>query len=143
VSGQAAVEQAKTAARMRDARSQTEVAAAEQAIVDGLNQGRIQIDGLRVDAASLRIVAGRTFRLESGIWSDTAHHAESRVVSVEPFSAVYFKLLEKLPELTPYLSAFDNVIVRGRDVSIRVAAGGSSTLAATELDTLVRDFRPR
>jgi hypothetical protein len=41
------------------------------------------------------------------------------------------------------LSAFDVVIVRGRDVSIRVASGGSSTLAATELDTLVRDFRPR
>jgi hypothetical protein len=108
-----------------------------------LNQGRILIDGMRVDAASLRVVAGRTFRLGSGVWTDTAHNAQSRVVSVEPFSAAYFKLLEKLPELTPYLSAFDTVIVRGRDVSIRVAAGGSSTLAATELDTLVRDFRPR
>lgn len=128
---------------MRDARSQSEVAAAEQATLDGLTQGRILIDGVRVDAASLRVVAGRTFRLAWGVWSDTAHNEKTRVISVEPFSAAYFKLLEKLPELTPYLSAFDTVIVRGRDVSIRVAAGGSSTLAATELDTLVRDFRPR
>jgi hypothetical protein len=41
------------------------------------------------------------------------------------------------------LSAFESVIVRGREVSIRVAAGGSSTFAANELDTLVRDFRAR
>jgi hypothetical protein len=64
-------------------------------------------------------------------------------VSIEPFSAASFALLEKLPELTPYLSAFEAVIVRGRTVSIRVAAGGRSTLTAGEFDTLVRDFRAR
>jgi hypothetical protein len=79
----------------------------------------------------------------SAVWTDTAHNDQSRVVAVEPFSEASFKLLENLPELTPYLSAFDAVIVRGRDVSIRVAPGGRSTLGPGELDTLVRDFRPR
>ena len=141
VSGQAAVDSAKAATQLRDARSQSEVAAAQRVVVDGLtvngmSQGRPALDGTR-------LIAGRAFRLVSGVWTDTAHTAQSRTVAVEPFSDASFKLLEKLPELTPYLSAFDAVIVRGRDVSIRVAPGGRSTLAAGELDTLVRDFRPR
>ena len=138
VTGQAAVDQAKTAAMLRDARSQSEVEAASRVMIDGMrvNQGRADLDGTR-------LVAGRTFRLVSGVWTDTAHTAQSRVTAVEPFSAAYFKLQERLPELTPYLSAFDAVIVRGREVSISVAAGGRSTLTAGELDTLVRDFRPR
>jgi Ca-activated chloride channel family protein len=139
--GQAAVDSAKAASLLRDARSQSEVAAAEQAVVDGMTVSSARQRS--VDVAGARIVAGRTFRLVSAIWTDTAHSDQSRVVAVEPFSAASFKLLEKLPELTPYLSAFDAVIVRGRDVSIRVAPGGRSTLAATELDALVRDFRPR
>ena len=134
VTGQRAVEQAKVEGLRREARSQSEVVTAEQALVDGLNAG---------GASGRRVVAGRTFRLESGVWIDTAHDAEARVVSIEPFSAASFALLEKLPELTPYLSAFEAVIVRGRTVSIRVAAGGRATLTAAEFDTLVRDFRAR
>ena len=134
VTGQRAVEEAKREALRRDARSQSEVVAAEQALVDGLTTG---------GASGRRVVAGRTFRLESGVWIDTAHDAQGRVVSVEPFSAASFALLKQLPELTPYLSAFEAVIVRGRDVSIRVSAGGRATLTAGELDTLARDFRAR
>ena len=140
VTGEAAVESAKAASLLRDARSQSEVAAAQQAVVgftvNGMSVGRRELEGTR-------LVGGRAFRLVSGVWTDTAHNDQSRVVAVEPFSAASFKLLEKLPELTPYLTAFDAVIVRGRDVSIRVAPGGRSTLTANELDTLVRDFRPR
>ena len=137
VTGQAAVEQAKTEGMLRDARSQSEVEAANRVMVDGVrfNQGTA--------TNGPRLVAGRTFRLVSGVWTDTAHTAQGRVMTVEPFSAAYFKLQERLPELTPYLSAFETVIVSGRDVSISVAAGGKSTLTTNELDTLVRDFRPR
>jgi Ca-activated chloride channel family protein len=133
VTGQRAVEQAKAESLRRGAQSQSELATAEQAIADGLTAG----------VSGRRVVAGRTFRLDSGIWLDTAHDAQGRVVSIEPFSAASFALLQKLPELTPYLSAFEAVIVRGREVSIRVAVGGRSTLTAGELDTLVRDFRAR
>jgi Ca-activated chloride channel family protein len=141
VTGEAAVESAKAASLLRDARSQSEVAEAQRAVVDGLTVTSARQRSL--DPAGARIVAGRTFRLVSAIWTDTAHSDQSRVVAVEPFSQASFKLLEKLPELTPYLSAFEAVIVRGRDVSIRVAPGGRSTLTAGELDALARDFRPR
>jgi Ca-activated chloride channel family protein len=141
VTGQAAVDSAKTASLMRDARSQSEVAAAERALVDGLTLSNARQRS--ADSVSARIVAGRTFRLVSGIWTDTAHDIQGRVVAVEPFSEATFKLLEKLPELTPYLTAFDAVIVKGRDVSIRVASGGQPTLTTNELDVLVRDFRSR
>lgn len=117
------------------------MAAAERVMVDGLAVSSARQRG--VDPAGVRIIAGRTFRLVSAIWTDTAHTDQSRVVAVEPFSEASFKLLEKLPELTPYLSAFEAVIVRGRDVSIRVAPGGRSTLTTGELGALVRDFRPR
>jgi Ca-activated chloride channel homolog len=140
-SGQAAVDSAKTSSLLREARSRSEVAAAEQAVVDGLTVN--STPQRRADLADARVVAGRRFRLLSGVWTDTAHDDRSRVVAVEPFSEVSFKLLQKLPELTPYLSAFDAVIVRGREVSIRVAPGGRTTLTAAELDALVRDFRPR
>ena len=125
---------------LRAAESQAELAEAQRVLVDGLAASGERQRSNRADA---RIVAGRTFRLLSGLWTDTAHNDQSRIVAVEPFSEASFKLLEKMPELTPYLSAFDAVIVRGRDVSIRVATGGRSTLSAAELDTLVRDFRPR
>jgi Ca-activated chloride channel family protein len=141
VTGQAAVDSAKAASLLRDARSQSEVVTAERAIVDQLTVSSAR--QARVDPAAMRIVAGRTFRLVEGVWTDAAHDADGRTVAVEPFSEASFKLLEKLPELGPYLSAFDAVIVKGRDVSIRISPGGRSTLTAGELDTLIRDFRPR
>jgi hypothetical protein len=88
-------------------------------------------------------ITDRVARVEVEEWFRNAGGGTAENGRSEPFSAAYFKLLEKLPEVTPYLSAFDTVIVRGRDVSIRVAAGGRSTLAAIDLDTMVRDFRPR
>jgi hypothetical protein len=72
---------------------------------------------------------------------DTAHTPQARVVEIEPFSAAYFAVLAKLPELKPYWSAFEAVVVAGRQVSIRVAAGGRSTLMPGEIDALVASFR--
>jgi Ca-activated chloride channel homolog len=131
--GQTAVEQAKTTAIQRDARTVADVAAA---------QGRIMVDGMVVNQRDgTRIVAGRRFRLDAGVWTDVQHTPKAAVLDLEPFSAAYFEVLAKLPELTPYWSAFDKVVVAGRQMSIRLAAGGRSTLAVQELRTLVRDFR--
>ncbi|HEX5108624.1 MAG TPA: VWA domain-containing protein [Vicinamibacterales bacterium] len=131
--GQTAVEQAKTTAIQRDARTVSDVAAA---------QGRILVDGMVVNQRDgTRIVAGRRFRLDAGVWTDVQHTPRAAVLDLEPFSAAYFDVLAKLPELTPYWSAFDTVIVAGRQVSIRLVPGGRSTVTAQELGTLVRNFR--
>lgn len=131
VTGQAAVEQARTQAAYREARSLADVRAADSLLISGTSNG----------GDSARVVAGRTFRPEAGAWVDAAHHAQARVVMVEPFSAAYFAVLAKLPELKPYWSAFESVTVAGRQVSVRVAAGGQASLSASELDALARDFR--
>jgi Ca-activated chloride channel family protein len=132
ISGEAAVEAAKVASTRRQLGTVFDLAHAERVMADGM-----MING-RADA---RIVSGRTFRLEAGVWIDAGHTAQARVVHLEPFGAAYFAVLAKLPELKPYWSAFDAVTVSGRQVSIRVAPGGVAAMTATDVDALVRDFR--
>jgi Ca-activated chloride channel family protein len=132
VSGEAAVTAARTATKLQEASSVADLAAAERALADGL------VANTRDGA---RIIGGRRFRLDAGVWVDSGHEARATVVAIEPFSRAYFDVLAKLPELTPYWTAFDAVTVAGRRVSIRVAAGGRPSLSAEEVGQLVRDFR--
>jgi len=132
VVAEAPVIQARATALQRDARG----------LDDLTNAGRILVDGMRINGgAEMRIVAGRSFRLDAGTWTDVRHTPKATVVGLEPFSAAYFEVLAKLPELTPYWSAFETVIVAGRQVSIKLVSGGRSTLTAQELAALVSDFR--
>jgi Ca-activated chloride channel family protein len=131
VSGAAAVDAARGAARLQSARTEADVAAAQFSLAGSLGESE----------TGTRVVAGRRFRSESSAWVDTAHTPQARVVEIEPFSAAYFAVLAKLPELKPYWSAFEAVVVAGRQVSIRVAAGGRSTLMPGEIDALVASFR--
>jgi Ca-activated chloride channel family protein len=146
--GEAAVTSARMQGRLLEARTQADVAdvqvVAEAPLVDVQNAG-ILADGMAVNGrrADARIVAGRRFRLDSGVWVDGGHTAQAQVIALEPFSQAYFAVLARLPELTPYWSGFEAVTVAGSQVSIRVAPGGRSTLAAGELETLVRNFRAR
>ena len=97
---------------------------------------------LPTDAAtSDRVVAGRQFRLESGIWIDRAHKTGTSVMQIEPFSRAYFDLLGSLPELKAYATALEAVTVAGSRVSIRIAPGGRTTLTAAERTRMVADFR--
>ena len=131
ISGETAVQSARLAAVRREAQTVADLAAAENSAVQ---QAR------RQDAGE-RVVAGRRFRSEAGAWTDTAHAATARIVHLAPFSRAYFDAVAKLPELAPYLSAFDAVTVAGGRVSVRVAPGGASTLTTAELDRLVVEFR--
>jgi hypothetical protein len=131
---EADVQSARVDALRRQARSVADAAVAERAVVGGMTPG---------GDAGTRIVAGRRFGLDAGAWIDAGHSAQATVVEVEPFSAAYFAVLARLPELTPYWSTFDAVTVAGRQVSVRVTPGGRSTLTAREMESLVRDFRAR
>jgi hypothetical protein len=46
-----------------------------------------------------------------------------------------------LPELTPYLSAGEDVLVAGRRTSIRIAPQGIESWKVGELAAVVRNFR--
>ncbi len=132
VTGEAAVDAAKTASVRREARSLADLAAAESRAG---GQGGV--------GDNVRTVAGRSFRLESGVWMDAAHSGRMGVQVLEPFSQAYFEVLARLPELHSYWSAFESVTVAGSRVSIRVAAGGRSTMTTAEIERLIADFRGR
>jgi Ca-activated chloride channel family protein len=131
VTGEAAVTAAQLAATRRDARTVLDVQRAERAAGASMSPAR----------GDQRLVAGRSFRLESGVWIDVGHTNRARVVAIEPFSGAYFAVLARLPELRPYWSTFEAVTVAGGQVSIRVASGGRAELTADELEKLVGDFR--
>lgn len=104
-----------------------------QAVLDGF--------GAMGAAGSSRSVAGRVFREDGGAWTDALHRPDVPVLDIEPFSPAYFALLRRLPELAPYWARVPNVLVAGRDVSIRVAAEGATRVSEPELERIVRAFR--
>lgn len=130
-SGQGAVAAAEQARANREAKSMAAINAAEMEVTR------------RAEGPATRHVAGRLFILKDGRWTDLWHADSLRVVQVEPFSEAYFALLDRLPELKPYWSELDRVLVSGKRVSIALDARGAATLGAAELDRLARDFRGR
>lgn len=123
--GAGAVARSREEARQRDVRSMAELDAADRNLA-----GR-----------NVRVVAGRTFVHRNGTWTDALHGDSLTVITVDPFSAAYFELVRRLPELKPYLSAFEEVTIAGARLSLRVARGGESGTAI--VDRVVRGFRGR
>ena len=88
-----------------------------------------------------RRAGSRMFAERDGVWTDVAHTEKLRIVSVAPFSPAYFAVTRALPELTASLKVADQVLIAGRQASIRIVAGGVESLSAAELQRLVREFR--
>lgn len=123
------------------ARSQAEARAASQSVVV---PDRDQLDGLlhgRAGISPTRRAGGRLFILRDAVWTDLGHGDSLPVVTVAPFSDAYFALLQAVPELAQAATLTPAVLVAGRRVSVKIAAGGKQTWRAGELTALVRDFR--
>jgi Ca-activated chloride channel family protein len=88
-----------------------------------------------------RRAGGRIFAEQQGVWVDVAHTERQRVVSIAPFSPAYFAIARALPELAASLKVGDQVLIAGRQASIRFVTGGVESLNAAELRQLVKDFR--
>ena len=93
------------------------------------------------ESGTLRRVAGRSFLLQDGTWTDLAHRDELPVVDIGQFSDAYFRLLRIAPELEPWFSQFDRVLLGGAEVSIRITGDPTDSPGERELDQLVRRFR--
>jgi Ca-activated chloride channel family protein len=125
-------------AQAEESRARRELkVAADLARVDDAVAGRVWSG-----AAGARHVAGRFFRQRDGRWVDLAHGGQ-RTIPIASYSDAYFALLTALPELVPYLKAFELVTVAGERVSISVGPAGQRQLAAGELAGVVRGFRGR
>jgi Ca-activated chloride channel family protein len=88
-----------------------------------------------------RRVGGRLYILRDSVWTDLGADSTRRLVTVAPFSDAYFALLRSLPELVPAVSLTPGVLVAGRQVNVKIAAGGIESWRAGELDRTVTDFR--
>jgi len=90
--------------------------------------------------AATRAVAGRSFRLEGGVWTDAQGADSLPVVRVRAFSDGYFQLLELLPELREPLALGERVRVRGRAVVVEVAPDAPERLDAGARARLRQDW---
>ena len=131
-SGAAAFEAAKASA---DLASASNLAAAERTTAQ-----RFDALGGR-NGQEVRRVGGRIFRHSDGGWRDAAHADSLPVVTVAPYSEAYFALVRALPELAPYLTLGDTLIVAGRRTSIGLAPQGIDHWNPGQLDHLIRGFR--
>lgn len=83
--------------------------------------------------ASVRRAGARTFALRDGVWKDVRLTTAMRVTKVKPYSALYFKLLELLPDVSAAFAIGDRVIVAGREIAIEVASSGSESISDSDL----------
>lgn len=121
--GARAVGQARRAKALRDVSSVAELREAEE---DAAGVG----NSVGPDA---RLVAGRLFRLEDGVWMDAEAREDGETVTVEPFSPAYFDLLEMVPELKPFAQEFSELEVQGVALRIRIREGGDAQLSPEAL----------
>ena len=91
--------------------------------------------------ADARIVGGRWFTLQDGVWVDRAHSDSVAVVKIELYSETYFELLRYLPELERWLTTMERVLVAGRHTSLEMVTTDATVITGTALGRLVREFR--
>ena len=89
----------------------------------------------------MRQIGGRVFVLRDSVWTDIGKADRIPVTAVAAFSQAYFELVRLLPEIAPYLSAGEQLVVAGRRSSIRIAAQGIESWKPGELAALVRNYR--
>lgn len=63
------------------------------------------------------------------------------ITAVAALSPAYFAVVRMLPEIAPYLSTGEDVVVAGRRGSIRIAHQGIESWKAGELAAVVRHVR--
>ncbi len=129
--GKVAFERAKESGQMAQATSLAEAdAAAEQ-----------KMNGLGATKAEMRRAGGRVFQRREGVWTDMAQQDSLRVLTITPFSAAYFAVTNALPELAASLNTTDEILIAGKQASLKVAPGGRETLSTAEVREFVRQFR--
>jgi hypothetical protein len=88
--------------------------------------------------ASTRRVMGRSFQLKNGVWIDARYHDGMQTIAIKPFSAAYFDIMDKLPELRGIFALGSRVTVVGRAGAIALTDDGVATLTATALDAITK-----
>jgi Ca-activated chloride channel family protein len=100
-----------------------------------------RLQDLNGSSEDLVRAGSKVFRRSNQQWIDIAHGDTLAVTEVAPFSEAYFALVRALPELRQYLSVGDDIIIAGKQSSIRITAGGRSTWSTGQLARVVQSYR--
>lgn len=138
MSGSTAFGRAEASSRMAQA---TSLSAADEAAEERMANAAPSAPGSR--SVESKRAGGRVFIRRDGVWTDLAHKTAQRIVTVAPYSDAYFALVRAMPELAPCLGVGDSVVLAGRRVSVKIAAGGITSWQPGALESTVRDFRGR
>ena len=87
----------------------------------------------RAGGPNARHVAGRLFIEIDGLWTDMAHSDSLEIMEIEQFSEAYFRVLDRLPELEHYVKEFGQVLVAGKEMSIRIGDEGEELVVTLHL----------
>jgi hypothetical protein len=131
--GAGAFERARTSAKLADSKT---LAAADAAASDRL-ESLSRKDG----TAETRRAGGRLFILRGRVWTDVAQADRITVTDIAAYSKAYFELVRQLPEVAPYLSVGEELLIAGRKASLRIGPSGVETWQPGQLAALVRNFR--
>jgi Ca-activated chloride channel family protein len=132
-SGASAVRRAEEARQFRSAKSMERLFEMEEAMADAVADADAEMPR--------RMLAGRLFGLEDGVWNDLGHRDKVEIVRVQAYGQTYFRLLDELPELRPILRALTPVLVAGGDVSVQIGEEGVDEMTDQQLRELVSRFR--
>lgn len=132
--GLQAFERARASAKLSDSKS---LASADEVV--SAQAARVAAGNAAVLPS--RRAGGRLFVQRGKVWTDVAHADRITITDVAAFSRAYFELVRVLPEVVPYLSVGDEILIAGRRGSIRVGASGVEVWRPGQLADLVRNFR--
>lgn len=96
---------------------------------------------LAASESTTRRAGDRLFVLRGTVWTDVRHPGRIPVTAVAAYSQAYFALVRMLPELAPYLSAGEHIVVAGRRCSIEIGQRGIEVWQPGALAELIRNFR--
>jgi Ca-activated chloride channel family protein len=131
--GRQAFERARASSKFSDSKS--------LAAADAAAEYRLATLAPASASPATRRIGGRLFVQRGQVWTDIGHADRITITEVAAYSRAYFDLVRLLPEIAPYLSVGEEVVIAGRRESIRIAATGIETWKPGQLSTLVRNFR--
>jgi hypothetical protein len=105
--------------------------------VDGPLGSRNQL--VEGNEGATRHVVDRLFVMRAGVWTDL-RFGDQRVVKVAPFSAAYFTLVERLPQLKPFVALGSRVIIATDGLAIELDDAGVREWTGSQLDAVLRAF---
>jgi Ca-activated chloride channel homolog len=131
--GAGAFEQAMASAKLSDSKTLAAADAATASQLESLSRDRARPETRRA--------GGRLFIRRGRVWTDVGQADRITVTDVAAYSRAYFELVRQLPEVAPCLAVGDEVLLAGRQASVRIGPSGVETWQPGQLEALVRNFR--